>query len=90
MRWQNVHVFKWFVVLSFFAEQNLDNMNCEMENEDKGFDPYTPEEQIDENTILNSTSPNLTPPVKDTPGFVFSSTLVSLLGAVVYISKRDE
>ena len=74
----------------FFAEQNLDNMNCEMENEDKGFDPYTPEEQIDENTILNSTSPNLTPPVKDTPGFVFSSTLVSLLGAVVYISKRDE
>ncbi|HJM45198.1 MAG TPA: peroxidase family protein, partial [Candidatus Poseidoniaceae archaeon] len=74
----------------FFAEQNMDNMECIMNNEDKGFDPWVALEENDEDTILDDIAPNLVPPVKDTPGFVFSTTLVSLLGAVVYISKRKE
>jgi len=76
----------------FFAEQNLENMTCTMNNEDKGFDPYIPpEETEDDSKEDNSGSPNLTPPErKDTPGFIFNSALVSLLGAVIYISKNQK
>ena len=72
----------------FFAEQNLDNMGCTMNNEDKGFDEYIPPDEENEDSKLDDASPNLTPPVKETPGFVFSTSLISLLGAVVYISKN--
>ena len=75
----------------FFAEQEMDEMECTMNNEDKEFDPWiTPEDEDEEESILDGSSPNLTPPVKDTPGFVFSSTLISLLGAVVYLNKNKD
>ena len=74
----------------FFAEKDMDEMECTMNNEDKGFDPWFAPEEDNEDTILDSSSPVLVPPVKDTPGFVFSSTLISLLGAVVYLNKNKD
>ena len=67
----------------------MDNMECSMDNEDKGFDEYIPPQEEIEESKLDDASPNLTPPVKETPGFVFSTTLISLLGAVVYITKIE-
>jgi len=73
----------------FFAEKDLENMACAMANEDKGFDPYVAPPEEETTNDGGSSNPRATPEDGGLPGFGINLTLISLMGAVIYISSRD-
>ena len=78
----------------FFAETNLDEMDCQMSNDLKGFVEYNSPQSEENNTSIpgsddSSTVPMNEPEEESIPGFGFNLSILSLLGATVILRKKN-